>query len=75
MSELPTVSGKQALNAFLSAGFILARTSASHHILKRVGHRFNLSIPIHGHSDLKPGTLRGLIRASGLSVDEFKTFL
>jgi predicted RNA binding protein YcfA (HicA-like mRNA interferase family) len=75
MSELPTVSGKQALSAFLKAGFTIARTSASHHVLKKNGHRFNLSVPIHSNRDLKVGTLRGLIRASGLTVDQFKSYL
>lgn len=71
MSDLPTVSGKKAVAAFEKAEFCVVRISASHHIMKKAEHRHLLSVPVHGNKDVKPGTLRGLIRAAGLTVDEF----
>jgi predicted RNA binding protein YcfA (HicA-like mRNA interferase family) len=71
MSKLPTVSGHQAISAFMKAGFSVARISASHHIMIRAGHPFVLTVPVHSNRDLKPGTLRGLIRKSGLTVEQF----
>jgi predicted RNA binding protein YcfA (HicA-like mRNA interferase family) len=68
MSKLPKVNGREA---FTKAGFSVARTTGSHHIMKKDGHRNVLSVPVHASTDLKPGTLRSLIKASGLTVDEF----
>jgi predicted RNA binding protein YcfA (HicA-like mRNA interferase family) len=41
----------------------------SHLVMNKAGSRANLSIP--QHKELATGTLRSLIRASGLTVDEF----
>lgn len=71
MSELPVVSGKRSIRAFKKAGFAVVRQKGSHHIMSKPGHPYVLSVPVHGNKALKPGTLRGLISASGLSVDEF----
>ena len=51
------------------------RTSVCHHILKKDGHRFLLSVPVHGKKILKSGTLRGLINASDISVERFVELL
>ena len=32
-------------------------------------------VPFHGGKDLKPGTLRSIIRQAGLTVDEFLDLL
>ena len=42
-------------------------------ILLKAGHIASLSVP--QHSELAPGTLRALIRAAGLSVEEFADLL
>jgi predicted RNA binding protein YcfA (HicA-like mRNA interferase family) len=34
-----------------------------------------VSVPCHSARDLKPGTLRSIIRQAGLSVDEFAGLL
>ena len=75
MSELPTVSGREAIAAFEKAGFVVARTSASHHVMKKEGHTLLLTVPVHGNKALKPGTLRSLIRASGLTKEQFCAYL
>jgi predicted RNA binding protein YcfA (HicA-like mRNA interferase family) len=71
MSSLPSVSGMDAIRAFAQHGFELDRVAGSHHILKKDGHAFLLSVPVHGNQSLKRGTLRGLIRGSGLTVEQF----
>ena len=75
MPELPSVDGKRVVSAFENAGFEVVRITGSHHVMRRDGHRFVLSVPIHGKKAVKPGTLRGLIRGSGLTVEEFLGFL
>jgi len=69
MSKLPRdISGWQAVRAFRKAGWIVSRTG-SHTILEKEGMRAVLSVP--NHKVLDPGTLRTLIRYSGLTIDDF----
>jgi predicted RNA binding protein YcfA (HicA-like mRNA interferase family) len=75
MPELPSITGAEAVKAFGRAGFVVDRVCGSHYILKRPGHLNVLSVPVHGSGSLKRGTLRGLIRASGLSVEQFVELL
>ena len=75
MSELPVITGKQAISAFSKLGFSVVRIRASHHIMKREGHRYLLSVPVHGNEDLKPGTLRGLLRAAEIDIAQFVELL
>lgn len=74
-SELPSLSGSKVIAAFEKAGFTLDHIRGGHHILKKPGHRFILSVPVHGNRTIKHGTLRGLIRAAGLTVAEFVELL
>lgn len=73
---LPTVSGRRVVRALETAGFVVERISGSHHLLV---HRDNparaVTVPVHGSRDLKPGTLRAIIRQAGLSVAEFDDLL
>ncbi|QEG35396.1 type II toxin-antitoxin system HicA family toxin [Bythopirellula goksoeyrii] len=76
MSDLPAITGREAVSAFEKAEFVLVRISkSSHHIMKKAGHRYLLSVPVHGKKILKPGTLRKLIKDSGLTVEQFVEFL
>jgi predicted RNA binding protein YcfA (HicA-like mRNA interferase family) len=34
-----------------------------------------VTVPIHSSRDLKPGTLRSIIKQSGFSLEEFKALL
>jgi len=48
----------------------------SHHVLVYPGHSTRtVTVPVHSGRDLKPGTLRAIIRQAGLTVEEFKEFL
>ena len=69
MPKLPVVSGSEAVKRFEWAGWRIARQRGSHVIMLKTGHIASLSVP--QHKQLAPGTLRSLIRASGLSVEEF----
>jgi predicted RNA binding protein YcfA (HicA-like mRNA interferase family) len=70
---LPTFSGKEAVKAFLRAGWMREGQTGSHVLLTKEGQRATLSVP--QHRELKPGTLRAIIRAAGLTVDEFLELL
>ena len=69
MALLPTISGREVVKAFGRDGWQLARQRGSHMILIKTGHISTLSVP--DHREVAKGTLRALIRASGLTVEEF----
>jgi predicted RNA binding protein YcfA (HicA-like mRNA interferase family) len=71
MPKLPSVTGKEAIAAFEKADFVVDRVAGSHHIMRKEDHPFVLSVPVHKNQKIKRGTLRSLIRAADLSVDEF----
>ena len=73
MAKLPVVKGDDAIKAFEGAGFYLDHWSGGHAILCHPDGR-HLSIP-GGRKELKPGTLRTLIRKAGLTVDVFTELL
>jgi predicted RNA binding protein YcfA (HicA-like mRNA interferase family) len=73
MPALPVVSGQRAVRAFETAGWVKDRQRGSHVILIKPGHTASLSVP--QHRELAPGTLRALIRAAEMSVDEFAALL
>ncbi len=58
--------------ALRHAGFVVDRVAGSHYILRHQNNpRRAVSVPFHGARDLKPGTLRNIIRQAGLTVEEF----
>lgn len=66
---LPLISGRECVKALQKAGFYLKRQEGSHMILRRDNPFAQLVVP--NHKELDRGTLRAIIRQSGLSVDEF----
>ena len=69
MAVLPVLSGRDVVQAFCSDGWRIARQRGSHIILVKSGSLTTLSVP--DHKEIAKGTLRGLIRASGLTVEQF----
>ena len=67
--RLPVLSGREVVRIFERLGWQVARQSGSHIILTKPGEMVTLSVPDH-RGDAR-GTLRALIRASNLTVDEF----
>jgi predicted RNA binding protein YcfA (HicA-like mRNA interferase family) len=75
MSKMPVITGEEALAAFLKLGYVEVRVKGSHHILKREGNQFLLSIPVHRGKKLKQGTLRALLRAAEITADQLRDLL
>jgi predicted RNA binding protein YcfA (HicA-like mRNA interferase family) len=69
MPTLPSLSGRAVVKAFGRDGWVVARQKGSHVILVKEGHWATLSVP--DHREIAPGTLRSLIRASRLTIDQF----
>ena len=73
MPKLPVVSGAEAVGAFGRAGWRRDRQRGSHVVMIKPANIASLSIP--QHKELAPGTLRSLIRAAGMTVEEFTALL
>ena len=69
MPALPVLSGRKVVRAFEKLGWQVARQRGSHIIMVKDGENVTLSIP--DHKEVAKGTLRSLIRAAGITVDEF----
>jgi predicted RNA binding protein YcfA (HicA-like mRNA interferase family) len=63
----------KAVKTFGKAGWQVMGQVGSHVVMCKTGVRANLSIP--QHEELSIETLRALIRAAGLTVDEFLALL
>jgi predicted RNA binding protein YcfA (HicA-like mRNA interferase family) len=76
MPTLPAVNGRRVIRALERAGLVVERVAGSHHILVDPGDPSRaVTVPVHAGRDLKPGTLRSIIRQAGLTVDEFRDLL
>ena len=71
MPKLPLVSGQGACKARERLGFSFLRQHGSHGILRR-GSR-GCVVPMHG--EIRPGTLRGVLKQAGVTEDEFTAAL
>lgn len=67
MPKLPVVSGAQAIRALERLGFIVIRQQGSHILLRR-----DISgCVVPNHKELKTGTLAGILKQAGVSVEDF----
>jgi predicted RNA binding protein YcfA (HicA-like mRNA interferase family) len=67
MSELPRISGDEAIRVFKALGFYEARQRGSHVVLRRG----DKGCVIPRHKELAIGTLRNVIRQAGITTEEF----
>ena len=67
MPKLPHVSGQQVLRALERLGFQMVRQSGSHVVMKRESKGCVLPM----HSEVKIGTLAGVLRQAEVSPQEF----
>jgi predicted RNA binding protein YcfA (HicA-like mRNA interferase family) len=71
MAKLPLVSGREARKALERLGFSFLRQHGSHAILRRG----NQGCVVPMHREIRPGTLRGVLKQAGVSEEEFKAAL
>ena len=67
------LSGRELVNALSRAGWNRVRTTGSHIILVKPGCFFTVSIP--NHKEIDRGTLKGILRVSGISAEELVLLL
>jgi predicted RNA binding protein YcfA (HicA-like mRNA interferase family) len=72
--KLPVVSGVDVVKALAKVGFELDHQTGSHLILRR-REPPHLRITVPNHREIARGTLRAIIRDSGLTMEEFARLL
>lgn len=72
MSRLPVLKPRQTIKVLEKAGFSFIRQKGSHKIYVKAN--IGITVPVH-NKDLRKGTLRDIIKQSGLTVEEFLDLL
>jgi predicted RNA binding protein YcfA (HicA-like mRNA interferase family) len=67
MPKLPHISGQEAVNALQRLGFEVTRQRGSHIMMRRG----SSGCVVPNHREIKIGTLGGVLRQAGVSVEEF----
>ncbi len=70
MGKLPRPTGKEMVRFLQNQGFRLERIRGSHHYFSRGNQP--TTVPVHGNSTLKIGTLRSILRDIDMSPGEFE---
>ncbi len=66
------LSGQDVRRVLEYHGFKMLRQRGSHMVMQRPIASGTITIPVPDHSELRTGTLRSIIRQSGLAVEEFR---
>ncbi len=66
MPKLPRVSGAEVVRAMQRLGFAVVRQRGSHIVMRRG----SSGCVVPNHRELKTGTLAGVLKQAGVSVDE-----
>jgi predicted RNA binding protein YcfA (HicA-like mRNA interferase family) len=67
------LSGKQACDILAQHGFVNVRQTGSHMVMQKKLPTTTITVPVPDHSTLRTGTLRAIIRQSGIPRTEFET--
>lgn len=65
--KLPNISGKEAIRRLEALGFIAVRQKGSHIVMRKNAQ----GCVVPNHKELKTGTLAGILKQAGVTVDEF----
>jgi len=74
MAKLPVVTARQVMKVLERLGFQRIRQSGSHVTYRHPDGRWTI-VSVHGGKTIPGGTLRKIIRDTGLTVEEFSELL
>lgn len=72
MVRLRVLSGKDVCNILKKHGFIEVRRRGSHIAMQLRLSESTVTVPVPDHKELRTGTLRSIIRQSGLPRSDFE---
>ena len=73
MGRLRVLTGADVCRILQSHGFAEVRRRGSHIVMQKVADEGTTTVPVPNHDEIKRGTLRSIIRQSGLPKAEFET--
>ena len=66
MPSLPRLSGREVIRALERLGFVVRRQRGSHVVLRRG----SVGCVVPDHKELKTGTLNGVLKQAGVSIED-----
>lgn len=75
MSKVPSLSYPVVLSALGRAGFRVVRQKGSHIRLEKSTADGDIKVTVPAHKPIKRSTLQHVIKATGLTLEEFLSFL
>jgi predicted RNA binding protein YcfA (HicA-like mRNA interferase family) len=72
--KLPVVRPEDVVGALEKAGWKVHRRRGSHVSMHKEGVAYVITVPLH-RRDMPKGTLRGIIKDAGLTLEEFVELL
>ena len=72
MGKLQKLSGQEVCAILERHEFIRVRQRGSHIVMQRLTAEGTTTVPIPDHKELRTGTLRSIIRQSGIARSEFE---
>lgn len=72
MGRLRVFSGAEVCRILQAHGFAEVRQRGSHVVMQKAGADGTITVPVPNHDELKRGTLRSIIRQSGVAKSEFE---
>lgn len=72
MGRLRVISGAEACRILAGHGFVEVRRRGSHIVMQKADSNTTVTVPVPNHAELKRGTLRAIIRQSGIDKAEFE---
>jgi len=73
MPRLRVFSGKSLCHLLSLHGFIQIRQRGSHVVMQKVKGQSTITVPVPQHKEIRTGTLRSIIRQTGLSRSMFES--
>ena len=72
MGRLLVLSGRQVCAILARQGFVEVRRRGSHVVMQKRTDDSTVTVPVPDHAELRMGTLKSIIRQSGLSRSLFE---
>ena len=73
MSKLPVISAKELLKILSKIGYSVDHQTGSHIIIRNKNYPYR-RITVPNHKEVARGTLRAILRQSGLTLGEFQLY-
>ena len=72
MAKLRVLSGRDVCEILAGNGFIEVRRRGSHIVMQKKESDSTVTVPVPDHKELRRGTLRSIIRQSGMARSFFE---